>query len=72
MPKKGLEVRFVGKTQQIKIGLDKSFPVSSIKGSFLDGILPRDTIIAVFSFTAGTITSLLTYVIENASKPGSK
>ncbi|MBD2300330.1 hypothetical protein [Nostoc sp. FACHB-190] len=72
LPKKGLEVRFVGKTQQINIGLDKNFPVSSIKGSFLDGILPRDTIIAVFSFTAGMITSLLTYIIENASKPDSK
>lgn len=71
-PKKGLEVRFAGKTQQIKIGLDKDFPVSSIQGSRLDGILPRDAIIALFSFAAGTITSLLSYVIENASKPDSK
>lgn len=72
VPKKGLEVRFAGKTQQIKIGLDKNFPVSSIQGSRLDGLLPRDAIIALFSFAAGTITSLLSYVIENASKPESK
>ncbi|WP_088239448.1 hypothetical protein [Calothrix rhizosoleniae] len=68
VPKKGLEVRFSGKTQQLKIGLDKDFPVSTIQGSQLDGILPRDAIIAIFSFAAGTITSLLSYVIENVSK----
>jgi hypothetical protein len=72
VPKKGLEVRFAGKTQQLKIGLDKDFPVSTIQGSRLDGILPRDAIIAIFSFAAGTITSLLSYVIENASNSNSK
>ncbi|MEH2123308.1 hypothetical protein [Nostoc sp.] len=72
IPKKGLEVRFVGKTKQIKIGLDKNFPVSSIKGSLLDEILPHDVVIAVFAFAAGTITSLLSYVIENAFKPNLK
>ncbi|WGV27871.1 hypothetical protein [Halotia branconii] len=72
VPKKGLEVRFAGKTQEIKIGLDKDFPVSSIKGSRLDSFLPRDAVIALFSFAAGTITSLLSYVIENAAKPDSK
>ena len=71
VPKKGLEVRFAGKTQQLKIGLDQDFPVSTIQGSRLDGILPRDAIIAIFSFAAGTITSLLSYVIENASKSNS-
>ena len=70
--KKGLEVRFAGKTQQIKIGLDQDFPVSTIQGSRLDGILPRDATIAIFSFAAGTITSLLSYVIENASNSNSK
>ena len=68
VPKKGLEVRFAGKTQQLKIGLDEDFPVSTIQGSRLDGILPRDAIVAIFSFAAGTITSLLSYVIENAAK----
>lgn len=70
--KKGLEVRFAGETQQIKIGLDQDFPVSTIQGSRLDGILPRDATIAIFSFAAGTITSLLSYVIENASNSNSK
>ena len=71
-PKKGLEVRIGGKTEQIKIGLDKEFPVSSIQGSWLDGVLPRDAIIALFSFGAATITYLLSVLIDNASKSTSK
>jgi hypothetical protein len=68
VPKKGLEVRFTGKTKQIQIGLDKNFPVSRIQGSWLDSILPRDAIIAIFAFGAGTITSILSFVLENASQ----
>jgi hypothetical protein len=48
--KKGIEARFSGKTKKIQIGLDQDFPVSSIQGSWLDGVLPRDAIIALFSF----------------------
>ena len=72
VPNKGLEVRIAGKTQQIKIGLDKDFPVSSIQGSWLDGILPRDAIIALFSFGAATISYLLSVLIDNISKSASK
>ncbi len=71
-PKKGMEVRISGKTKQIQIGLDKDFPVSRIQGSWLDGILPRDAIIALFSFGAATLTYLLGFLIENSSKSGSK
>jgi hypothetical protein len=70
--KKGIEVGVSGKTKQIKIGLDKEFPVSIIQGSPLDGVLPRDAIVALFSFGAGTVTSLLTFVIENALQSSSE
>ncbi|MEH2250611.1 MAG: hypothetical protein V7K33_13925 [Nostoc sp.] len=72
LPNKGLEVRIAGRTQQIKIGLDKDFPVSSIQGSWLDGVLPRDAIIALFSFGAATISYLLSVLIDNISKSASK
>ncbi|WP_335047478.1 hypothetical protein [Nostoc sp.] len=72
VPNKGLEVRIAGKAQQIKIGLDKDFPVSSIQGSWLDGILPRDAIIAIFSFGAATISYLLSVLIDNISKSAPK
>jgi len=65
--KKGIEVRFSGKTKQIQIGLDQDFPVSSIQGSWLDGVLPRDAIIALFSFGAATVANLLSWLFSNTN-----
>jgi hypothetical protein len=70
--KKGIEARFSGKTKQIQIGLDQDFPVSRIQGSWLDGVLPRDAIIALFSFGAATIPNLVSWLFSNASKSASK
>ncbi|MEH2026038.1 hypothetical protein [Nostoc sp.] len=72
VPKKGIEARFSGKTKEIQIGLDQNFPVSQIQGSWLDGVLPRDAIIALFSFGAATVANLLSWLFSNASKSGSK
>ncbi|MCC5607589.1 hypothetical protein LC612_12530 [Nostoc sp. CHAB 5834] len=72
VPKKGIEARFSGKTKEIQIGLDQDFPVSQIQGSWLDGVLPRDAIIALFSFGAATVANLLSWLFSNASKSASK
>ncbi|MBE8992273.1 hypothetical protein [Nostoc sp. LEGE 12450] len=72
VPKKGIEARFSGKTKQIQIGLDQDFPVSRIQGSWLDGVLPRDAIIALFSFGAATIPNLVSWLFSNTSKSGPK
>ncbi|MEH1856237.1 MAG: hypothetical protein V7L11_32260 [Nostoc sp.] len=72
VPKKGIEARFSGKTKEIQIGLDQNFPVSQIQGSWLDGVLPRDAIIALFSFGAATVANLLSWLFSNASKSASK
>ncbi|MCC5663208.1 hypothetical protein LC653_04480 [Nostoc sp. CHAB 5784] len=72
VPKKGIEARFSGKTKEIQIGLDQDFPVSQIQGSWLDGVLPRDAIIALFSFGAATVANLLSWFFSNASKSASK
>ncbi|MBE9007325.1 hypothetical protein IQ259_20200 [Fortiea sp. LEGE XX443] len=71
IPNKGIEARFSGKTQQIQIGLDEDFPVSKIQGSWLDGVLPRDAIIALFSFGAATVANLLAWLFSNTSNSGS-
>ncbi|MFM6432655.1 MAG: hypothetical protein ACKPGJ_18555 [Dolichospermum sp.] len=63
--KKGIEARFSGTTTKIQIGLDQDFPVSSIQGSWLDGVLPRDAIIALFSFGAATVANLLSWLFAN-------
>ncbi|MDZ8091276.1 MAG: hypothetical protein RMZ42_04960 [Nostoc sp. DedQUE05] len=72
VPKKGIEARFYGETKEIQIGLDPDFPVSRIQGSWLDGVLPRDAIIALFSFGAATVANLLSWLFSNASKSASK
>ncbi|MEA5603771.1 hypothetical protein [Nostoc sp. UHCC 0252] len=72
VPQKGIEARFSGKTKQIQIGLDQDFPVSRIQGSWLDGVLPRDAIIALFSFGAATIPNLVSWLFSNTSKSASK
>lgn len=72
VPKKGIEARFSGRTKQIQIGLDQDFPVSKIQGSWLDGVLPRDAIIALFSFGAATIPNLVSWLFRNGSKSSSK
>ncbi|QKQ77883.1 hypothetical protein FBB35_20465 [Nostoc sp. TCL240-02] len=67
-----MEARFSGKTKKIQIGLDPDFPVSQMQGSWLDGVLPRDAIIALFSFGAATIPNLVSWLFSNTSKLGPK
>ncbi|ALF53479.1 hypothetical protein ACX27_12540 [Nostoc piscinale CENA21] len=71
IPNKGIEARFSGRTTKIQIGLDQDFPVSKIQGSWLDGVLPRDAIIALFSAGAATVANLLAWLFSNASNSGS-
>ena len=68
VPQKGLEVRISGKSKLIQIGLDKEFPVSRIQASWLDGVLPRDAIIALISFCAASFTYLLSFIINEISQ----
>jgi len=67
-PSPGLEVRISGQSKRIEVGLDTRFPVSIIQASWLDGILPRDAIIALISFCAASFSYLLYWLIEQASK----
>ena len=72
VPQKGLEVRISGKSKLIQIGLDKEFPVSRIQASWLDGVLPRDAIIALISFCAASFSYLLYFIIDDISKSTSR
>ncbi|WP_242049150.1 hypothetical protein [Aulosira sp. FACHB-615] len=71
IPNKGIEARFSGRTTQIQIGLDENFPVSKIQSSWLDDVLPRDAIIALFSAGAATVANFLAWLFSNASNSGS-
>jgi len=72
VPQEGLEVRVLGKSKLIQIGLDKEFPVSRIQASWLDRVLPRDAIIALISFCSAFFTFLLSFIINDISKSTSR
>lgn len=62
----GIEARFSGQTNKLQIGLDPELPISAIQGSLLDGILPRDLIIAIFALGAGAIASLIPGLFDSS------
>jgi hypothetical protein len=64
----GIKVQLAGKTKSLQIGLDPKFPVTKIQASWLDGILPRDAIIALISFSAASFSYLLYWLVERVSK----
>ncbi|MCL1472810.1 hypothetical protein [Argonema antarcticum] len=68
----GLEVRISGQTNRLQIGLDSRFPVATIQASWLDGILPRDAIIALISFSAAPFSYLLYWLVEQSVKSNQK
>jgi hypothetical protein len=72
IPEKGIEIRFSGITKSLEIGLDRGFPVTQIKASWLDSLLPRDAIIALISFSAATFSYLLNWLIEHAARSSHK
>lgn len=68
IPKKGLEVRFSGRDEKIKIGFDKDFGVTIIQGSWLNSISLPDPIIAIFSCSALMAANLFPWLLSNTSE----
>ncbi|MBW4570539.1 MAG: hypothetical protein KME31_21690 [Tolypothrix carrinoi HA7290-LM1] len=64
-PPEGLEVRLVGEADQIQVGLDRRFPVRSIKSSFLANFFSNDVLIAIISFFSAAVVSLLTWIVND-------
>jgi hypothetical protein len=68
--KTGVEARFSGQTSKLQIGLDPKLPISTIQGSWLDGFLPRDLIIAIFALGGGAIANLIAGLVGNRVEVG--
>jgi hypothetical protein len=64
-PPEGLEVRLVGEADQIQVGLDRRFPVRSIKSSLLANFFSNDVLIAIISFFSAAVVSLLTWIVND-------
>jgi hypothetical protein len=68
----GLQVRFVGKDNQVEVGLDPQFPVRKIKPLWISSLgFSSDSIIALLSFCATIIGVLLPYLFISASSSNS-
>ncbi len=61
----GLEVSVSGNTNSIQVGLNPRLPIAQIQGSFLSRYLGSEAIVAIISFSAGLIVSLLSWLFDN-------
>ncbi|MEM9484293.1 MAG: hypothetical protein AAGA83_11440 [Cyanobacteria bacterium P01_F01_bin.116] len=66
--KEGIEVRGVGKSTNIQVGLDPDFPIKGLRSNFLTRFFPADTAIAIISFAGAMIASLLVWLADNLFK----
>ncbi|MCF3606716.1 hypothetical protein L2E81_25295 [Planktothrix agardhii 1033] len=67
-----LQVRFVGKDNQVKVGIDPQFPVRKIKPFWISSFgFSSDFIIALLSFSATIIGVLLPYLFISAASSNS-
>ncbi|MFM7441552.1 MAG: hypothetical protein ACKO2V_23630, partial [Snowella sp.] len=63
-PDQGLNVTFSGKTTQIQTGLNEKLPIAQIQGSWLSQNLSRDGVVAIISFCASLVVSLIAWLFK--------
>ncbi len=61
----GLDVSISGTTTSIQAGLNPKLAIAQIQGSFLSPYVSQDVTIAIISFSAGLIVSLLSWLFNN-------
>lgn len=64
-PPKGLNVSLSGTTTSIQAGLNPKVAIAQIQGSWLSRYVSHDVIVALISFSAGLIVSLLSWLFNN-------
>jgi hypothetical protein len=64
-PPKGLNVSISGTTTSIQAGLNPNLAIAQIQGSWLSRYVSRDVIVAIISFSAGLIVSLLSWLFNH-------
>ena len=63
-PDQGLNVTISGKTTRIEAGLNEHLPIAQIQGSWLSQNLSRDGVVAVISFSASLVVSLMAWLFK--------
>jgi hypothetical protein len=68
----GLEVRIIGTTQLIQVGLDPKFPVASIQVNPIEKFISPEVSSTVLGFCFTTVGTLLGWLFAQAPKPSKK
>lgn len=63
-PDQGLNITISGKTTRIEAGLNEYLPIAQIQGSWLSQNLSRDGVVAVISFSASLVVSLIAWLFK--------
>jgi hypothetical protein len=63
-PAQGLNVTISGKTTQVQAGLNEKLPIAQIQGSWLSQHLSRDGVVAIISFCASLVVSLIAWLFK--------
>lgn len=68
LPAAGIEVRAVGHTSEVEVGLDPNFPIQGIGANFWEQRLPPHRVVALLSFAGAMLASLLAWLVDNLFK----
>ena len=68
-PAQGLNVTISGKTTQVQAGLNEKLPIAQIQGSWLSQHLSRDGVVAIISFCASLVVSLIAWLFKKMDDP---
>ncbi|MEM8805138.1 MAG: hypothetical protein AAGF01_03720 [Cyanobacteria bacterium P01_G01_bin.38] len=67
----GIEIRAVGKTSEVQVGLDTDFPIRGIRSNILAQLVPPNTMVAIVSFSGAMVATLLSWLVDNLFKSSS-
>ncbi|MEO1399779.1 MAG: hypothetical protein AAFV72_00835 [Cyanobacteria bacterium J06635_1] len=67
----GIELKAVGKTSKVQVGLDTDFPIRGIRSNILAQLVPPNTMVAIVSFSGAMVATLLSWLADNLFKSSS-
>lgn len=69
---KGIEVRAMGKTTLVQVGLDPDFPILKMSSNVIARIFRPNVVVAIISFSGAMVASLLSWFVDNLFEDNSK
>lgn len=67
----GIEVRAVGSSPLVQVGLDPDFPVRSLQSNIIARLFRQDIVVAIVSFSGAMVATLISWFVDNLFKSSS-